>query len=71
MEIESRSQFDRAMRRRKPVGAVLLGLLILLDEARLHVLHAIFGREAVLLGWVLLLVALVWGGVRLRQRVRR
>lgn len=74
MEVESqnRSAFERAMRRRRPVGAVILGGFVLLDEAHWHVLHAMFGKGAVLLGWVLILVALVWGGWRLRQwRVSR
>ena len=71
MEIESRSAFEKAMRRRKPVGAIILGSFILLDEAHLHVLHAMFGKGAVVLGWVLVLVVVVWGGWRLRQKVRR
>jgi len=56
-------------KRRKPAGAVVLIVaFIAFDAARLHLLHHLLGADSGLVAMVLILLAVVWGLVRTKQK---
>jgi hypothetical protein len=49
---------------RKPIGAVVLIGFLILDSAKLHLLHHLLGQDSAAAAAILVVIAAVWGLVR-------
>jgi hypothetical protein len=62
---------DKRPLRRKPVGAAILLVFLVLDWKFLHLLHDAFGKYGILISFVLFFLAIGWGWIRVKRLFRR
>lgn len=53
---------------RKPVAAILIIAFLIVDIAKLHLLHHLLGAISGLVAFLLFTVAVCWGAWRLKRR---
>ena len=58
-------------RRKKPVGAVILLVFLIIDAAKLHLLHHALGKDSGVYAAVLFLSGITWGVYRLVKWVEQ